>query len=64
MTPGRVGRQESPVSALFALEVRVARFFQTGPGQYGEGDVFIGLKMPVLRAVVRRCATLPLTEVE
>ena len=46
------------------LAVGVARFFQTGPGQYGEGDVFIGLKMPVLRRVVKRFAALPLTEVD
>ena len=46
------------------LALGVARFFQTGPGQYGEGDVFIGMKVPVLRTVVKRFASLPLIEID
>ena len=38
-------------------------FFKTGPGEYGEGDEFLGLKVPQTREVVRAAKDLPLSEV-
>lgn len=39
-------------------------FFKTGPGQYGEGDQFIGVKVPKIRLVCREFKSLPLGEVQ
>lgn len=37
-------------------------FFKTGPGQYGEGDKFLGLSVPKSRIVAKKAQNLPLTE--
>jgi 3-methyladenine DNA glycosylase AlkD len=42
-------RLADPVRATHSL-----RFFKTGPGQYGEGDKFLGLTVPAMRTVVRK----------
>jgi 3-methyladenine DNA glycosylase AlkD len=41
----------------------VQRFFKTAPGEYGEGDVFVGLRVPDIRKLVKEYQALPLAEI-
>jgi hypothetical protein len=38
------------------------RFFKTGPGQYGEGDRFLGVMVPEIRRTVKEFCEVPLGE--
>ena len=41
------------------------RFFKTGKGEYGEGDKFIGMKVPQTRAIMKKARLdVPLEEIE
>lgn len=42
----------------------LSRFFKTGPGQYGEGDVFLGVMVPEQRTIARECVDVSLDEVD
>jgi 3-methyladenine DNA glycosylase AlkD len=54
---GRLRALGNPESAAF-----LARFFKTGPGEYGEGDIFIGVRVPAIRKVADEFKNLPLRE--
>lgn len=42
----------------------LGRFFKTGEGQYGAGDVFIGVRVPATRQVAKQFASASLQEIE
>jgi 3-methyladenine DNA glycosylase AlkD len=41
----------------------LARFFKSGRGQYGEGDRFLGIRVPLLRRIAQQNRHLPLADV-
>lgn len=54
-----LARVASPAKAAV-----LARFFKTGAGEYGEGDVFMGVTVPQIRAAVKRYGALVLGDIE
>ena len=40
------------------------RFFKSGPGEYGEGDFFLGVTVPDQRVIAKQFRELPIAEVQ
>ncbi len=55
--------QELKKFSSFKKAKTSAWFFKTGKGQYGAGDVFIGVTVPEQRVVAKKFADLPLPEI-
>ncbi len=54
-----LNKHENPSDAVF-----LQRFFKTGEGQYGAGDIFIGLRVPQTRIIAKQFNNLLLPEIE
>jgi 3-methyladenine DNA glycosylase AlkD len=55
----RLQEAGNPEDAVF-----LQRFFKTGAGQYGEGDHFLGIRVPMTRTLAREFADLPISDIE
>lgn len=60
----RVGAIEQELHAHSDPEVAdfLGRYFKTGPGEYGEGDRFLGIRVPVLRKLARKYQSFELPD--
>ena len=54
-----LNQHASDTDAIF-----LQRFFKTGPGEYGEGDQFIGLRVPQTRQICRDFFDLSIDQIE
>lgn len=57
-------REELAAVASSADAKFLAGYFKTGPGGYGEGDIFIGVRVPLSRAIAKRHRDLPLDQLD
>ena len=70
-SPRQAARAPGPVGLLRKLrqlanpaQARIlSGFFKAGPGDYGEGDQFLGIKVPAIRALLASLPDLPLETV-
>ena len=57
-------QKELRVFASAERKKAVEWFFKTGKGQYGEGDIFLGVSSPDMRRVSRKYQDLPFAELQ
>ena len=68
-TPIKSKTAQSVMNELDALSnpeiaTHSMRFFKTGTGEYGEGDTFVGVRVPMQRNIAKRYTCLVLSEID
>ncbi|MDR1886345.1 MAG: DNA alkylation repair protein [Prevotellaceae bacterium] len=62
--PAKLLIEELVASADAGQAAFLQGFFKTGKGQYAEGDVFLGLKVPQTRGIIKAYKNMPLQEIK
>jgi 3-methyladenine DNA glycosylase AlkD len=57
-------REKLQAQANEAWAEDMRRYFKCGPGEYAEGDQFVGVRMPQLRKLVKAYPETPMTDIE
>ena len=57
-------REELKSRANPEKAVMLQKFFKTGKGQYGEGDVFLGITVPETRELAKKHHNFPLNKIK
>ena len=62
LSPEKITKQLKALGNKTAAE-HAHRFFKTGPGQYGEGDLFLGIRVPILHQLAKEHCDISLDDV-
>ncbi|MHB9019997.1 MAG: DNA alkylation repair protein [Minisyncoccota bacterium] len=57
-------QQELKLAANPKQAKLLQRFFKTGPGEYGHGDIFLGIMVPIQRKITEKYIDLSLTDIQ